>query len=184
MIKGKKIIIGVCGGIAAYKVCGLVHKLVYQGAEVSVIMTKSACEFVTPLTFQTLSGRPVYSEMFKLLSKEEWRVEHVELAKKCDLLVIAPATANVIGKLAGGLADDPLTTTALCVKAPVLLCPAMNTAMWSNEIVKDNVNKLKKFGFKFIGPGTGKLACGDTGAGRLEDIEKILIEIEKISGRK
>ena len=184
MLKGKKIIVGVCGGIAAYKVCDLVHKLVYKGAEVTVIMTKNACEFVTPLTFQTLSGRPVYTDMFKLLGREEWQVEHVELAKKCDLLVIAPATANVIGKLAGGLADDPLTTTALCVKAPVLLCPAMNTAMWSNEIVKDNVNKLKKFGFKFVGPGTGKLACGDTGAGRLEDVEKIFVEIGKISGRR
>ncbi|OGF47207.1 MAG: hypothetical protein A2231_04825 [Candidatus Firestonebacteria bacterium RIFOXYA2_FULL_40_8] len=184
MVKGKKIIVGVCGGIAAYKVCGLVHKLVYQGAEVSVIMTKNACEFVTPLTFQTLSGRPVYTEMFKLIKKEEWSVEHVELGKKCDLMVIAPATANVIGKLAGGLADDPLTTTALCAKAPVLICPAMNTAMWNNAIVKDNVNKLKKFGFKFIGPDAGKLACGETGSGRLSDIEKILMEIKKIQGRE
>lgn len=183
MLKGKKILVGVCGGIAAYKVCDLVHKLVYSGAEVNVIMTKSACEFVTPLTFQTLSGRPVYTEMFKLVSKEEWSVEHVELGKKCDLLVIAPATANVIGKLANGIADDPLTTTALCVKAPVLLCPAMNTAMWSNPIVKDNVNKLKKFGFRFAGPGTGKLACGDTGEGRLEELEKILREIQKMQGR-
>ncbi|OGF47477.1 MAG: hypothetical protein A2452_03075 [Candidatus Firestonebacteria bacterium RIFOXYC2_FULL_39_67] len=184
MLKGKNIIVGICGGIAAYKTCDLVSKLSQAGAEVNVIMTKNACEFVTPLTFQTLSGRPVYTDMFKLLGKEEWQVEHVELAKKCDLLVIAPATANVIGKLAGGLADDPLTTTALCVKVPVLICPAMNTAMWGNKIVKDNVNKLKKFGFQFIGPGTGKLACGDTGAGRLEDIEKILAEITEKLGRK
>ncbi|MFH1075044.1 MAG: flavoprotein [Candidatus Firestonebacteria bacterium] len=183
MIKGKKIIVGVCGGIAAYKVCGLVHKLKYLGAEVTVIMTKNACEFVTPLTFQVLSDRPVYTEMFKLINKGEWSVEHVELAKKCDFLVIAPATANVIGKLAGGIADDPLTTTALCVKAPVLICPAMNTAMWSNAIVKANVNKLRKFGFKFFGPGSGKLACGDTGAGRLEEIEKILGVIIEMSGR-
>ncbi|MEI6845837.1 MAG: bifunctional phosphopantothenoylcysteine decarboxylase/phosphopantothenate--cysteine ligase CoaBC [Candidatus Firestonebacteria bacterium] len=183
MLKGKKIIVGVCGGIAAYKVCGLVHKLVYAGAEVDVIMTKNACEFVTPLTFQTLSGRPVYTDMFRLIEKANWQVEHVELAKKCDLLVIAPATANVIGKLANGLADDALTTTALGVKAPVLICPAMNTAMWENALVKDNVSKLKKFGFKFAGPRSGKLACGTTGAGRLEDIEKILGLIAKYTGR-
>src|SRR3989339_771371 len=172
MLKGKNIIVGICGGIAAYKTCDLVSKLSQAGAEVNVIMTKNACEFVTPLTFQTLSGRPVYTDMFKLLGKEEWQGGHVELAKKCDLLVIAPATANVIGKLAGGPADDPLTAPALWRKVPVLNWPAMNTAMWGNKIVKDNVNKLKKFGFQFIGPGTGKLAFGENGGGRGGGIEK------------
>ncbi|MCX5776693.1 MAG: bifunctional phosphopantothenoylcysteine decarboxylase/phosphopantothenate--cysteine ligase CoaBC [Candidatus Firestonebacteria bacterium] len=183
MLKGKNIIVGVCGGIAAYKVCELVQQLKYRGAEATVVMTKNACEFVTPLTFQTLSGRPVYTEMFRLINEEEWQVEHVELGKKCDLMVIAPATANILGKLAAGMADDPLTTTALCVRAPVLICPAMNTAMWNNGLVKDNVDKLKKFGYKFIGPGAGKLACGDTGKGRLEDIEKILEVITEIIRR-
>jgi len=184
MLKGKNIIVGISGGIAAYKTCELVRKLVNESAEVTVFMTKNACEFVTPLTFQTLSGRPVYTDMFRLIGKEEWKVEHVELAKKCDLMVIAPATANIIGKLAGGLADDSLTTTALCVKAPVLICPAMNTSMWTNEIVKENVEKLKKFGFKFAGPASGKLACGDTGDGRLETTEKILEKIYDVLRRR
>ncbi len=181
MLKNKNIIVGVCGGIAAYKICELVHKLKYAGAEVSVIMTKNACEFVTPLTFQTLSGKPVHTDMWKLPAKDAWQVEHVELAKKCDLLVIAPATANIIGKLAAGIADDMLTTVVLAVQAgvPGFICPAMNTNMWSNKIVQDNVRKLKKYGFKFIGPASGKLACGDTGAGRLETIENIYLQLKR-----
>ncbi len=181
MLKNKRVIVGVCGGIAAYKVCELVHKLKYAGAEVSVVMTKNACEFVTPLTFQTLSGRPVYTGMWKLLTKEEAVVEHVDLAKNCDLMIIAPATANVIGKLASGIADDLLTTVVLGAHtaAPVYICPAMNTNMWENAIVQDNVKKLKKFGFKFIGPASGKLACGDSGIGRLEKIEEIFLQVMK-----
>lgn len=181
MIKNKNIIVGVCGGIAAYKVCDLVHKLKYAGAGVSVVMTKNACEFVTPLTFQALSGKPVYTDMWKLLAKEDYTVDHVDLAKKCDLMIIAPATANVIGKLASGIADDMLTTVVLGVhtRVPVYICPAMNTDMWNNRIVRDNVNKLRKLGFKFIGPASGKLACGDTGTGRLETIEKIFLRVTK-----
>jgi phosphopantothenoylcysteine decarboxylase/phosphopantothenate--cysteine ligase len=180
MLKNKKILIGVCGGIAAYKVCELVSRLKKEGADVQVIMTENAAKFVTPLTFQTLSGSPVHTDMFRLISEEEWKIGHIALAEKCDLLVIAPATANIIGKAANGLADDLLSTVILTVKAPVLIAPAMNCNMWANKIVAGNVKKLKAIDFKFIGPAYGDLACGEKGMGRLEEIEKIIQEIKKI----
>jgi len=180
MLKGKNILIGVCGGIAIYKICDLVNKLKYKGANVEVIMTNNATRFVTPLTFQTLSGNPVYVDMFELISKDKWEISHISLAEKCDLLVIAPATANIIGKIASGIADDLLTTVVLSTKSPILIAPAMNNNMWLNKIVVGNVQKLKSLGFKFIGPSYGELACGKKGIGRLEDIDKIIREIEKV----
>jgi phosphopantothenoylcysteine decarboxylase / phosphopantothenate---cysteine ligase len=180
MMKGKNILVGVCGGIAAYKACELVSRLKQAGAVVDVVMTKNAQEFVTPLTFQTLSGRPVYTDMFKLISENDWKIDHIALAERCGLAVIIPATANIIGKLANGIADDLLTTAILAVRSPVLVAPAMNKNMWANRIVQDNVSKLKKFGFKFIGPASGNLACGDTGTGRLEEPAVITAAIEKM----
>ena len=179
MLKNKNIVVGVCGGIAAYKVCDLVSKLKGKGANVYVVMTKNAAEFVTPLTFQTLSGNQVYMDMFKTVSGGEWQIDHIALADKSDLMIIIPATANVIGKIAGGIADDLLTTTVLAVKTPVLIAPAMNCNMWTNKIVSDNVKKLKAFGYKFIGPASGKLACGKEGIGRLEETKKIMDEIQR-----
>ncbi|MFH1824557.1 MAG: bifunctional phosphopantothenoylcysteine decarboxylase/phosphopantothenate--cysteine ligase CoaBC [Candidatus Firestonebacteria bacterium] len=176
----KNILIGVCGGIAVYKICDLINKLKYKGANVEVIMTGNATKFVTPLTFQTLSGNRVYVDMFELISKETLEIDHISLAEKCDLLVIAPATANIIGKIASGIADDLLTTVVLSTKAPILIAPAMNTNMWANKIVMNNVKKLKSLGFKFIGPSYGMLACGKKGLGRLEEIDKIMAEIKKI----
>ncbi len=182
MIKGKTIIIGVCGGIAAYKICGLVSALKQAGAVVDVVMTRNAQKFVTPLTFQSLSGRPVHTDMFAAVEAGNWEIDHIALAKSADLIVIAPATANVLGKLANGLADDLLTATVLAAKVPVLLVPAMNTGMWENAIVRDNVKKLGKFGFRFLGPVKGKLACGDSGNGRMIAPDKILEEIQKLAG--
>ncbi|MEI7905674.1 MAG: bifunctional phosphopantothenoylcysteine decarboxylase/phosphopantothenate--cysteine ligase CoaBC [Candidatus Firestonebacteria bacterium] len=180
MLKGKNIVIGVCGGIAAYKVCTLVSRLKQAGAVVDVVMTKSACEFITPLTFQALSGRPVHTNMFELVKENNWKIDHIALAERADLLVIVPATANLLGKLAGGIADDLLTTTALAVKCPVLIVPAMNKNMWSNGIVRDNAKKLKSFGFEFCGPARGNLACGDSGEGRMEEPAVIFKEMQKL----
>jgi len=181
MMKGKNIVVGICGGIAAYKVADLVSKLKQAGALVDVVMTKNACEFVTPLTFQALSGRPVHTNMFELIKENDWKIDHIALAERAGLMVIAPATANVIGKLASGIADDLLTTTALAVKCPVVIVPAMNKNMWSNALVRDNVKKLKVFGYKFIGPATGNLACGETGEGRMEEPLKILEVLKKMA---
>lgn len=172
----KKILIGVTGCIAAYKACDLVSKLTQAGAEVRVVMTRSACEFVTPLTFQSLSRQPVFTEMFS--APKEFDPVHVSLAEWADLLVIAPATANIIGKIAGGIADDLLSCIVIATKAPVLLAPAMNTVMWENRIVRENVKKLKAQGYHFTGPGSGYLACGCEGIGRLTKTEEIMSAAE------
>ena len=182
MLRGKNILVGVCGGISAYKICGVVSALKQAGAVVEVVMTQNAQKFVTPLTFQSLSGRPVHTDMFSPVESGNWDIDHIALAKSADLIAIAPATANVLGKLANGLADDLLTATVLASKAPVLLVPAMNTGMWENAIVRDNVKKLGKFGFRFLGPVKGKLACGDSGNGRMIAPDKILEEIQKLAG--
>lgn len=184
MLKNKTILVGVCGGIAAYKICELVSKLKQRKASIEVVMTENAAKFVAPLTFQSLIARPVHMDMFKLLKEEEWMIDHIALAEKCDLLVIAPATANIIGKIASGIADDLLTTVCMAVKSPVLIAPAMNENMWTNKIVNENVKKLKSLGFKFVGPAYGNLACGKCGLGRLENINKIINEIEEILKRK
>lgn len=170
-----RIVLGITGGIAAYKAPELVRLFTKAGIDTSCIMTKEAREFVTPLTLRTLSGNPVYEDMFFESKNSGSKVEHIGLAQNCDLLVIAPATANIIGKIACGIADDLLTTTVMATNKQILIAPAMNTQMWDNPIVKDNVNKLKKLGYIFIGPIKGGLACGDYGAGHIEDI-KIIYE--------
>ena len=171
MLESKNVLVAVTGGIACYKVCGLVSALKKAGACVNVVMTAHACEFVAPLTFETLSNNPVACDMFA--PKEHWEVEHVSLAKKADIAIIAPATANVIDKLAAGIADDMLTTTLLACKAKKLVCPAMNTAMYDNPAVREAIDTLKKRGYEFLEPDTGLLACGDVGKGRMCEPEEI-----------
>lgn len=170
-LEGKEIVLGVTGGIAAYKACGLCSQLKKAGAMVHVILTKNACRFVTPLTFETLSGYPAVCDTFD--RPETWEVEHVALAKRADLFVIAPATANILAKMACGIADDMLSTTVLATRAPVLVAPAMNTGMWDNTATRENVETLKARGVRFVGPEGGYLACGDTGAGRMSEPETI-----------
>ena len=171
-LAGRTIVLGVTGGIAAYKSCHVVSRLVKAGAHVYVVMTKNACEFVTPLTFETLSRNPVAVDTFA--RPRTWEVEHIALAKRAELFVIAPATANIIAKLAHGLADDMLTTTCLATKAPLLLAPAMNTAMWQAEVTQSNLRTLIARGAKTVGPEGGMLACGDVGAGRMSEPEDIV----------
>jgi len=172
MLKGKTVILGVTGGIAVYKAVELLRLLTKAGAVVHVIMTKSAVEFVAPLTFQTLSGNPVHLELFNLISEQE--IGHISLADRADLFIIAPATANLIGKLANGIADDMLTTTVMATKAPVLIAPAMNCNMYTNPCYKENEQKLRHFGFHFVDPVRGELACGWEGDGKLQDPAIIL----------
>ena len=172
---GKNIVVGVSGGIAAYKACDVVSKLKKQGFEIDVIMTKNAQEFVSPLTFQTLSNQTVVTDMFETPS--DWNVEHIELAKKADVFVIVPATANIIGKIANGIADDMLTTTIMATEAKKVIVPAMNTKMYHNPFVQENILKLKKHGYYFIEPVSGLLACGDTGKGKMEDSTVIVEEL-------
>ena len=175
MLKGKTIVLGITGCIAAYKSCEIVSRLKKEGANVKVIMTQHAMEFVQPLSFETLSGNRVITDLFD--RDFEFDVKHVSLAKEADLFVIAPATANVIGKIANGLADDMLTTTYLACKAPKIVCPAMNTNMYENEQFEENLQKLKKKGVHIIEPIEGRLACGDVGKGKMAEPVDILEEI-------
>lgn len=165
MLKGKTVLLGVSGGIAAYKMPNLARMLIKAGAEVHVIMTKNACEFITPFTFETLTKHKCITDTFD--KNFEYSVEHVSLAKKADLLIIAPATANIIAKLACGIADDMLTTTTLACDCPKIIAPAMNTNMYNNPITLDNIQRLKHYGYKEIPPESGMLANGDIGNGRL-----------------
>ena len=178
MMQGKEIVLGITGGIAAYKSAELVRELVKRGARVHVIMTRSAREFITPLTLQTLSGNAVFTELFKLY--EEREIGHISLAQRAQVLLIAPATANIIGKIAGGIADDVLSTVVMAAKAPVLMAPAMNEAMWDNPVVQDNIKALQKRGCRFIDPGWGDLACGTQGKGRMADLADIIDELEAL----
>lgn len=189
MLKGKTVILGVTGSIAAYKAASLASMLVKQGAEVNVIMTANAVNFINPITFETLTGRKCLVDTFD--RNFEFQVEHVSLAKKADLVMIAPASANVIGKMAGGIADDMLTTTVLACTCPKLVAPAMNTRMFENSIVQENMRKLESHGFQIISPAVGHLACGDTGAGKMPEpsvlLEYILQEIgmkKDLAGKK
>ncbi len=177
-LKDKKILLGVCGGIAAYKALELVSLLKKSGAEVKVIMTRSAVEFVTPLSFQSMSQNPVCVNMFD--EPKAWEIQHISLAKWADIAVVVPATANIIGKLACGIADDMLSTTLMACTAPVLLAPAMNTAMYNNAVVQRNLALLKENGVHTVGPVSGRLACGDTGSGKMESPEKILEKIYEV----
>lgn len=190
LLKGKTVILGVTGSIAAFKAASLASMLVKQGAEVHVIMTQNAMNFIHPITFESLTGTKCLTDTFD--RNFEFQVEHVSLAKKADLLIVAPASADVIGKMANGIADDMLTTTALaCTACPILVAPAMNTRMFENPIVQDNMRKLESYGMKVIQPAVGYLACGDTGAGKMPEpsflLECILHEIameKDMKGRK
>jgi phosphopantothenoylcysteine decarboxylase/phosphopantothenate--cysteine ligase len=172
MLNGKNILIGISGGIACYKVCDVVSRLKKLNSDVDVIMTKSAVEFVSPLTFQTLSQNFVYVDMFK--EPKTFEVEHISLAKKADIVLIAPATGDIIGKIASGIADDMLTTVIMATRAKVIFAPAMNTNMYTNPIVQGNIKKLSKLGYEFIKPGKGRLACGDYGEGKMAEPEIIV----------
>ena len=171
-MKGKRILLCVSGGIAVYKAAALTSKLVQAGAEVKVMMTASACEFVTPLTFQALSRNPVYTDTFD--EKDPSVIAHIDLADWPDLILVAPATANMIGKIANGLADDMISTTLLAATAPVWIAPAMNVHMYDHPAVKKNMSTLSSFGYSFVEPGEGYLACGYVGKGRLEEPETIV----------
>jgi len=173
MLKNKTIIVGVTGGIAAYKSADLVSKLVQAGADVWVAMTKEAAKLVTPLTFRTLSKNPVITDLFSE-ELDGIPVPHISITEKADLIIIAPATANIIGKMAQGIADDALSTMALSSKAPKLIAPAMNRNMWENPVVQENVAKLKVLGCQMIGPETGWLACGDEGIGRMAEVQAMI----------
>jgi phosphopantothenoylcysteine decarboxylase/phosphopantothenate--cysteine ligase len=176
--QGKTIVVGLTGGIACYKAIELVSFLRQRGADVQVIMTKAACKFVTPLTLQTVSNNQVAVELFDPVF--EWNVKHVSFAEKADIMVIIPATANFIGKAAGGIADDLLTTTIIATKVPILIAPAMNVNMYSNPIVQQNILRLQEFGYHFIEPEEGFLACGVSGKGRLAPIPMIIEGIERL----
>ena len=182
MISGKTIVLGVTGSIAAYKAAEIASQLTQAGAKVNVIMTKAATEFICPLTFRSLTGRPVVIEMFDLTS--EMSVEHVALAQAADIVVIAPATANIIAKIAAGIADDMLCCTVLATKAPIIIAPAMNVNMYENPVTQENLSKLKARGFTIVGPASGWLACGETGMGRLADIDEIIGTIKQVLGTK
>lgn len=176
------VVLGVTGGIAAYKSAEIASQLKKQGHDVYVIMTKHATEFIAPLTFETLTNHPVVVDMFT--RETPWEVEHIALAKRADVFLVAPASANFLGKYANGIADDMLTTTVLATKAPVVLAPAMNTNMWSNAIVQKNVEALKSFGVSMVGPGSGYLACGDLGQGRMSEPEEIVEAVHDALAQK
>ncbi len=172
MLKGKCVVLGVTGSIAAYKIANLASALVKLGADVNVIMTKNATNFINPITFETLTSNKCLVDTFD--RDFQFNVEHVALAKRADIFMVAPASANVIGKMAHGIADDMLTTTILAAKCKKLVSPAMNTNMFTNPIVQDNLEILKKYGFEIIQPASGYLACGDTGAGKMPEPEVLL----------
>ncbi len=176
MLKGKTVLLGVTGSIAAYKIASLASMLVKNHARVHVIMTKNATNFINPITFESLTGNKCLVDTFD--RNFEFQVEHVSLAKLADLALVAPASANVIGKMAHGIADDMLTTTLLACKAPILVSPAMNTNMYENRIVQDNLGILKSYGMQIIEPAEGYLACGDTGAGKMPEPEVLFAHIE------
>ncbi|MBE5943015.1 MAG: bifunctional phosphopantothenoylcysteine decarboxylase/phosphopantothenate--cysteine ligase CoaBC [Lachnospiraceae bacterium] len=177
MLKGKTVVLGVTGSIAAYKIANLASMLVKLHADVHVIMTQNATNFINPITFETLTSNKCLVDTFD--RNFQYNVEHVALAQRADIFLVAPASANVIGKIAGGIADDMLTTTIMACKAPKLIAPAMNTNMFENPIVQDNLKKLQGYGYEIITPATGYLACGDTGAGKLPSEEVLLSYITK-----
>lgn len=171
MLKNKSVLLGVTSSIAAYKSATLAHILSKQGCDVNVIMTKNATEIIAPLTFERLTNNKCITETFD--NTLQYDVKHISLAKKADMVIIAPATANIIGKLANGIADDMLSTTVMACKCPVYIAPAMNTAMYENPVVQHNMERLRRFGYKFIEPQEGLLACGDIGKGKMEEPENI-----------
>lgn len=177
-MRGRELLLGVTGGIAAYKAADLCSKLVQAGASVSVVMTEAAEQFIGATTFQALTGRPVYREMFQ--PSEHFRGEHIGLAQRAHLMVVAPATANYLAQVANGFASDLLSTLALTVTCPVLMAPAMNCEMWAKASVQRNVSQLRDDGILFAEPGSGWLSCGQVGAGRMAEPAEILTAIERI----
>ena len=177
MFTGKKIILGVTGSIAAYKIATLASMLKKRGGDITVIMTENATNFITPITLETLTGNKCLVDTFD--RNFEFQVEHVSLAKQADVFLLAPASANVIGKIAGGIADDMLTTTFLACECPKIVAPAMNTRMYRNRIVQDNLDKCRHYGMEIITPATGYLACGDTGDGKMPEPEALLQALER-----
>ena len=175
MLENKNILLGVTGGIAAYKIATLASMLKKQKANVKVIMTENAAKFITPMTFETLTANKVYTDTFD--RNFEFKVDHIELGKWADVFLIAPASADVTGKLANGIADDMLTTTALAMRCPIVISPAMNTTMYENKIVRHNMMKLRTYGMEVILPDSGHLACGDSGAGKMPQPEMLLEHI-------
>lgn len=173
--KNKTVVLGVCGGIAAYKALEVTSALKKRGVQVKVVMTEAATKFVAPLSFQALSQNPVAIDMFE--EPKSWEIRHISLAKEADLLAVLPATANTIGKMAHGIADNLLTSVYLATRAPILVAPAMNTNMYTHETVQENIQTLKQRGVHFISPGEGRLACGDSGIGKLADVQDIVEEI-------
>ncbi len=181
MLAGKNILLGVTGGIAAYQTADLIGMFKARLANVHVIMTKAATKFITPLTLETISLHPVTVEMFDETYHPS--IEHITLGKMADIVVVAPASGNFIGKIACGIADDMLTTTIMAVKAPVVICPAMNENMWLNPIVQENVNKLKRLGYHFVDPEYGEMACGGEGWGRLARLDKIVAAVIEVTNQ-
>ncbi|WP_430882852.1 bifunctional phosphopantothenoylcysteine decarboxylase/phosphopantothenate--cysteine ligase CoaBC [Fusibacter sp. JL216-2] len=189
MLKGKSVVLGVTGGIAVYKAVDVVSRLRKKGIEVNVVMTKNAQQFVSPVTFQAIANNPVVTDMFD--EPKTWDTEHISLAQKADVFLIAPATANIIGKMIGGIADDMLSTTVMATTAPVVVAPAMNTNMYLNPVVQRNIQALKELAVEFIEPASGRLACGDIGVGKLaspedivEYVEHVLLRSDVLKGKK
>jgi phosphopantothenoylcysteine decarboxylase len=177
-LKGKEIIVGVCGSISAYKVADVVSKLVQQGAGVTVVMTAAATKFVTPLTFEALSGRPVHTSMFDTADTGDQ--QHIKLTERADLMLVAPATTNTIAKVAHGLTDDLISLMICAAACPVVFVPAMNSRMWDHPIAQENFAKLGQLGYRFIGPEQGWLACRNVGTGRLSEPDKIVAEVVRM----
>ncbi len=182
MLTGKTIVIGVCGGIAVYKTVEVASRLKKMGARVKVIMTQNAAEFVSPLTFQTITGQKVAMDMFQ--QPEEWNIAHIDLAEESDLILVAPATYNIIGKIASGIADDLLTTTIAASRAPVVFVPAMNSNMYNNPVFQSNLKSLQELGYEFIEPEVGELACGTKGPGRFPHAQRVVEEVVRALYRK
>lgn len=176
--KVRNIILGVTASIAIYKACDLLRKLKAEGFSVSVIQTRESEELIRPVVFESLSGNKVYRGLFE--TPKTWNIEHISLARIADLILVAPATANIIAKIACGICDDVLTCTICASKAPLLIAPAMNENMYSNKITQTNIEKLKSLGYKFIEPRKGKLACGDIGVGCLAPVDEIVEEVKKL----
>jgi phosphopantothenoylcysteine decarboxylase/phosphopantothenate--cysteine ligase len=177
-LKGREVIVAVCGGIAAYKVADVVSKLVQQGAGVTVCMTDEAQRFITPLTFEALSGRKVRTGTFDLVDTSD--PQHIGLTERADLMLVAPATGNVIAKVAHGLCDDLVSLMVSAAACPVVFAPAMNNRMWDHPVARENVEKLQRIGYRFIGPDAGWLACRNIGPGRLSEPQKIIDEVVKM----
>lgn len=177
-LKGKTVVLGVTGSIAAYKAPTLARRLHSKGAEVIVVMSDAGTKLVDPLTFRSLTGKAVLVDMFA--PSTDWQIEHIALAEMADLVLIAPATANTIGKIAGGIADNLLTCAVMATKAPVLIAPAMNVNMYENVVVQENIEKLSQMGYRFVGPKVGTLATGVEGKGPLADVEEIIQAAEEL----